>query len=79
MILCRFLVVLFISTTLAGFTLSCKSSKPGSKPRKSQYKRSTYDVKIKSIDDIQYKGAYKYDTDGKKNKKHYRKKKRREN
>jgi hypothetical protein len=78
-ILSRFLVFLLITTLLAGLTVGCKSSKPGSKPRKSQYRRSTYDIKVKSVDDIQYKSAYKYDIDGKKYKKHYRKKRRREN
>lgn len=71
-----FLIILVISGPLS---TGCSSSKPGAKPHKSQYRRSTYNVKVKTINDIQYKGAYKYDTDGKKYKKHYRKKKRREN
>jgi len=62
-----------------GWNTACKTSSPGSQPHRSQYRRSTYDVKIKTINDIQYKGAYKYDTDGKKYKKHFRKKKRRKN
>lgn len=61
----------------AGLISGCKSSKTGNKPKPSQYKRTTYDVKIKSINDIQYTGAYKYDTDGKKFKKYFRKRKRR--
>jgi hypothetical protein len=73
-----FLILLFL-VTCGPFITGCSSSKPGSKPHKSQYRRSTYNVKVKTINDIQYKGAYKYDTDGKKFKKHYRKKKRREN
>ncbi len=71
-----FLLILVIC---GPFFTGCKSSKPGAKPHKSQYRTSSYKVKVKSINDIQYKGAYKYDTDGKKYKKHYRKKKRREN
>jgi len=72
-------VFLLILVTCCPLITGCKSSKTGSKPHKSQYRTSTYKVKVKSINDIQYKGAYKYDTDGKKYKKHYRKKKRREN
>jgi outer membrane biogenesis lipoprotein LolB len=72
-------VFLLLLATCSPFITGCSSSKPGSKPHKSQYRTSTYKVKVKSINDIQYKGAYKYDTDGKKYKKHYRKKKRREN
>jgi len=66
-------VFFLIFSILAGLNLGCKSSKPGTGPRPSQYKRTTYDVKIRSINDIQYTGAYKYDIDGKKYKKHYRK------
>ena len=67
----------FIFLMLISLVCGCKSSNFGAKPRPSQYKRTTYDVKIKSLNDIQYTGAYKYDTDGKKYKKHFRKKKRR--
>ena len=74
-----FYLFLLFMATYGPFITACSSSKPGSKPHKSQYRGSTYKVKIKSIDDIQYEGAYKYDTDGKKYKKHYRKKRRREN
>jgi len=72
-------VFLLLLITCGPLIISCSSSKPGSKPHKSQYRRTTYKVKVKTADDIQYKGAYKYDTDGKKFKKHYRKKRRREN
>jgi hypothetical protein len=72
-------IFLIVLVTCGPLITGCSSTKQGSKPHKSQYRRSTYNVKIKSINDIQYKGAYKYDTDGKKYKKHYRRKKRREN
>jgi hypothetical protein len=72
-------IFLIILITCGPLVTSCSSSKPGAKPHKSQYRTSTYKVKVKTTNDIQYKGAYKYDTDGKKCKKHYRKKKRREN
>jgi len=72
-------VFLLLLITCGPLITSCSSSKPGSKPHKSQYRRSTYNVKVKTTNDIQYKGAYKYDTDGKKYKKHFRKKRRREN
>jgi hypothetical protein len=75
----RFLHILFISATIAGLTAGCSSTKFNYKPKKSQYRTTSYHVKIKTTNDIQYKSAYKYDSDGKKYKKHFRKKRRREN
>jgi hypothetical protein len=75
----RFLYVLYISAIIGGLTAGCSSTKLNYKPKKVQYRTTSYKVKIKTTNDIQYKSAYKYDSDGKKYKKHFRQKRRREN
>jgi hypothetical protein len=71
----RFLIILFISASFLGLIFGCTSSKT----QTSTYGSSYDPYKLQTIDEIQYKSAYKYDVDGKKYKKHYRQKRRREN
>ena len=78
-VLYRFICVLFISGIIGGLATGCTSTKLKYKPKKVQYRTTSYKVKIKTINDIQYKSAYKYDSDGKRYKKHFRQKRRREN
>jgi hypothetical protein len=75
----RFFYILFVLVTIGGLTAGCTSTKLKYKPKKEQYRTTSYRVKIKTTNDIQYKSAYKYDSDGKKYKKHFRQKRRREN
>ena len=75
----RFIYILLISAAIGGLSTGCSSTKLNYKPKKIQYRTTSYRVKIKTTNDIQYKSAYKYDSDGKRYKKHFRQKRRREN
>ena len=59
--------------------IGCKPADIGSKPTNSQYYNRTNQVDAAYINDIQYRSAYKFDNNGKKYKKHYRKKKKDKN
>ena len=63
----------------ANFIICCKPAEIGPKPSNSQYYNRTNQVDAVYINDIQYRSAYKYDNNGKKYKKHYRKKKKDKN
>ncbi len=67
-----------ITTGLMVAAGGCKVSDKPYKPSKHmEYSRGTNTVKERRVNDIQYRNAYKYDTYGAKNRKHFKKRRKR--
>ncbi len=78
-ILRNFLLILFLGAIL-GFGNGCKVSDRPYRPNKyMEYSKRTNKVKAKRVNDIQYRSAYKYDTEGTKFKKHFKRRRQRKN
>jgi len=74
--------VLFLLSTglILIFSQGCASSDGAYTSRKhTKYYRDTYTPSVQRADNIQYRSPYKYDMKGKKYKKHYKKKEKRNN